>query len=186
MIDGQKYLNESVRALTAVTGQEHQNTGTTEHNLQTGSKVFEQLDKVQETGAASSSGAMKLDEGKPRFDLMPVGPLFEVIKVYTLGAKKYGDRNMQLGMPYGRIIRAGLSHFFKWINGEVYDQTDGQHHLASVVWCCLTLMDYETRCPKFDDRSPSFTLSQEKWREHVREEMESIKKETELRVDNSG
>jgi len=142
--------------------------------------------QTEETGQASSTGAMKLDDGKPRFDLMPVGPLFEVIKVYTLGAEKYGDRNMELGMPYCRIIRAGLSHFFKWINGEVYDQTDGQHHLASVVWCCMTLMDYETRCPEQDDRSPSFTLSQADWREHVRMEAEGIAKETGLRMGNKG
>ncbi len=130
----------------------------------------------QETGKASSTGATKLDDGKPRFDLLPVGPIFEVIKVYTLGAVKYGDRNMELGMPYGRIIRAALSHFFKWMNGEVYDPKDGQHHLASVVWCCLTLMDYETRCPEFDNRSPSFTLSQGDWRKHVLEEQKELKR----------
>ena len=135
----------------------------------------------QETGKASDTGAMKLDEGKPRWDLLPVGPLMEVINVYTLGAKKYGDRNMQLGMPYGRIIRAGLSHFFKWMNGETYDITDGQHHLASVVWCCLTLMDYETRCPDKDDRVPSFTLSQMDWRENVHDEIKKIS-ETKLRL----
>ena len=131
-------------------------------------------EKQAETGPRSSTGALKLDKGKLRFDLMPVGPIMEVAKVYTIGADKYGDRNMELGMPFGRILRALFSHLFKWMNGETYDRTDGQHHLASVVWCALTLMDYETRCPQFDDRSSSFTLSQKEWKEHIEKEREKI------------
>lgn len=132
--------------------------------------------KKNESGTRSSTGALKLDKGKLRYDLIPVGPWMAVANVYTIGAVKYGDRNMELGMSYGRIIRAMFSHLLKWMNGEVYDETDGQHHLASVVWGALTLMDYETRCPEFDDRSPSFTLNQKEWKKHVQEEQEEIQK----------
>lgn len=122
---------------------------------------------IQESGNKSPTGALKLDTGKLRFDLLPPGPMMELAKVYTIGANKYGDRNKELGMPYGRIIGAMLRHLFKWMNGEAYDDVDGQHHLAAVAWGALTLMDYETRCLEFDDRSPSFTLSQKAWKEYV-------------------
>lgn len=129
-----------------------------------------------EKGKRSKTGALKLDEGKPRFDLMPPGPLFEVARVYQIGANKYGERNMELGMPYGRISKAMFSHLLKWMNGETFDSTDGQHHLASVAWGALTLMDYETRCPEFDDRSPSFVMNQLEWRDKIAEELQIHKK----------
>jgi hypothetical protein len=36
---------------------------------------------------------LKFDEGKLRFDLIPIYPLEELARVYTIGAKKYGDYN---------------------------------------------------------------------------------------------
>lgn len=95
---------------------------------------------------------LKFDEGKLRFDLIPVYPLEELARVYTIGAKKYGDHNWRNGLKWSRVIRAGLGHFYSWIRGEKYDKMDGQHHLASVVWCVFTLMQYEEDMPELDDR----------------------------------
>jgi hypothetical protein len=78
----------------------------------------------------------------------------EVVRVYTIGAKKYADRNWEKGLLWGRVFKALVSHAFKWWLGETHDQKDGQHHLASVVWCALTLMEYEETCPDLDDREP--------------------------------
>lgn len=94
----------------------------------------------------------KHDTGKPRWDLLPVIPLEKVAEVYTIGAKKYDDRNWELGLKWGRVFRALLSHAFKWWKGEQFDSEDGQHHLASVVWCALALMEYERTHPELDDR----------------------------------
>lgn len=58
-------------------------------------------------------------------------------------------------MKWGRIIRAGLGHFYSWIKGEKYDKEDGQHHLASVAWCVFALMQYEKDKNQFDDRYSS-------------------------------
>lgn len=95
---------------------------------------------------------LKFDEGKLRFDLIPIYPLEELARVYTIGAKKYGDYNWRQGMRWSRIIRAGLGHFYSWIKGEKYDKEDGQHHLASVAWCVFALMQYEKDKNQFDDR----------------------------------
>lgn len=94
----------------------------------------------------------KFDEGKLRWDLLPVEPLEKVAEVYTIGARKYDDRNWENGLKWGRVFRALLSHAFKWWKGEKYDTEDGQHHLASVVWCALALMEYERTHPELDDR----------------------------------
>ncbi len=93
----------------------------------------------------------KDDEGKLRWDLIPRS-LRHVAWVYTMGAKKYADRNWEKGIRWGRIFRAMIGHGWDWWWGERYDPVDGQHHLASVAWCALALMEYEETHPELDDR----------------------------------
>lgn len=100
----------------------------------------------------------KKDEGKLRYDLIPAHPLQELAYVYTIGAKKYGDNNWRSGIAYSRIIAALMRHLEAWRMGRAVDPDDGQHPLASVAWCALTLMEYENTHPEFDDR-PRLTLS---------------------------
>lgn len=95
----------------------------------------------------------KDDTGKLRFDLLPVGPLMKVAEVYTIGAVKYSDRNWEKGIKWGRIFAAMMRHAWNWWWGEKNDPIDGQHHLSSVVWCALSLMEYEETHPELDDRS---------------------------------
>lgn len=97
----------------------------------------------------------KDDSGKCRFDLLPLDALWEVGKVYTLGAKKYDPWNWAKGIAYSRIIAALLRHLFKWVMGETFDPEDGQHHLSSVVWGGLALLHFDLnqdRFKEFDDR----------------------------------
>ena len=111
-------------------------------------------------GDVQSVEGRKSDTGKLRFDLLPVRPLAEVARVYTIGAGKYGDRNWENGLTWGRVFAAMLRHAWKWWGGERYDLEDGQHHLASVAWCALALMEYEVTCPKLDDRVKGTTVNQ--------------------------
>lgn len=95
---------------------------------------------------------IKHDEGKERWDLLP--PSIEhVVEVYTIGARKYADDNWAKGMGYRRIFGAMMRHAWKWFWGETHDPQDGQHHLASVAWACLTLMHYEDEGVGKDDRA---------------------------------
>jgi len=97
-------------------------------------------------------GAVKHDEGKLRYDLIPPYALSALAEVYTIGAQKYGDRNWEKGMSFGRVFGALCRHAWAWWAGEKKDQEDGQHHLASVVWCAFTLFEYERRGTGIDDR----------------------------------
>ena len=96
---------------------------------------------------------MKYDNDKLRLDLLPFDALMEVAEVYSMGAKKYSDRNWEKGLQYMRVVGALLRHLFAWILGEERAKDDKQRHLASVVWCGLALLTYELREMKsFDDR----------------------------------
>jgi hypothetical protein len=98
---------------------------------------------------------IKFDEGKLRFDLIPIMPLREVARVYTIGATKYEDRNWERGMEWHRVYRALQNHATAWWAGEVWDPDNGQHHLAAVVFNAMALMEYERTHPELDDRTPN-------------------------------
>ena len=95
----------------------------------------------------------KFDIGKDRFDLIPPTALIALAKLYSTGAYKYGDRNWELGMAYGRVFAAMMRHSWKWWGGEKYDKEDGQPHLISVAWCAFTLFTFEDAKVGEDDRS---------------------------------
>jgi hypothetical protein len=108
---------------------------------------------------------VKHDQGKMRYDLIPVLPLLELAKVYTIGAKKYDDNNWRKGMNFGRIIAALQRHLEKWKVGWREDATDGQHHLSSVMWCAATLIQFEFMAmhdpefaQNFDDRVKDLSI----------------------------
>lgn len=102
---------------------------------------------------AKSSGT-KHDQGKLRFDLIPVGALEEVAKVYTFGATKYGDNNWRKGLKYSRLYAAALRHLFAWAKGESHDAETKCHHLASVIFCCLAIIQFDLEGKsELDDRT---------------------------------
>jgi len=101
---------------------------------------------------SESGDASKKDAGKLRYDLIPVGPLRELARVYTIGAEKYAPRGWESGMDWSRIIAAMQRHVEAWRGGETHDAVDGQHHLSSVAWCAFALMEFERTHPELDDR----------------------------------
>lgn len=96
---------------------------------------------------------VKFDAGKPRYDLIPPEALHALAVLYGKGAKKYGDRNWERGMSWGRIFRALIGHAFSFWMGEDFDQDDGQHHLIAVAWNAFSLYCYQIRKVGEDDRS---------------------------------
>jgi hypothetical protein len=94
----------------------------------------------------------KNDEGKLRWDLLPGRAMEQVVHVYTIGAKKYAARNWEKGISWGRLFAAMMRHAWRWWGGETHDPVDGQHHLGSVVFCALALMEFENTHPELDDR----------------------------------
>ena len=100
----------------------------------------------------SSASGTKHDDNKLRYDLIPPGPLAELARVYLIGASKYGDRNWEKGLSWGRVFAAMMRHAWGWWAGEKHDLIDKQHHLASVAWCAFALMEYEETHPELDDR----------------------------------
>lgn len=97
-------------------------------------------------------GGKKFDSGKIRVDLLPSESLFEVAKVMTFGATKYGTHNWRKGMDWSRVYAAAQRHMMKWNAGDTYDDETGLNHLAHACVNLLFLLYYAENFEELDDR----------------------------------
>jgi len=86
---------------------------------------------LKDSGARESFGGAVRDtrEGKGRFDLIPPEVLVALAHVFEAGAKKYGDRNWEAGIPIPRHIDSCLRHLGQYQMG----QSEEPH-----LWLALT------------------------------------------------
>jgi hypothetical protein len=91
---------------------------------------------------------LKYDEGKPRWDLLPMGEIEEIVKVLTFGAKKYADNSWQ-EVPRGveRYFASLLRHLVAWRTGNDSDDESGLHPLAHAA-CNIIFLLYLIRRKK--------------------------------------
>jgi hypothetical protein len=76
----------------------------------------------------------KYDGEKPRWDLLPWLAMNEVVKVLTMGAKKYGDDNWKmLENLDDRYLSASMRHEFAYQMGDRIDEESGLHPLAHKI-----------------------------------------------------
>jgi hypothetical protein len=85
-------------------------------------------------------------------DLLPPDALREVAAVLTFGANKYGDRNWEKGMDWGRLIGAAYRHLAAFQEGENLDDETQLSHMAHLACCSMFLLSYQLRNIGKDDR----------------------------------
>lgn len=98
--------------------------------------------RLREEEEMTETEGLKFDGDKPRYDLVPVLALDEAAKVFAFGAKKYADRNWELGLNYGRLYGALIRHLVAFWGGEEYDPESGLHHLGHATCCLLMLGEF--------------------------------------------
>ena len=74
-------------------------------------------------------------DGKPRYELIPAGPLKRLAIHYANGAKKYGDFNWQKGQDIRRTLASMLRHSQCVLAGD-----ENEDHLAAVAWNAFAIM----------------------------------------------
>jgi len=95
---------------------------------------------------------IKHDQRKPRISLFPLRALWEMAKVMTFGAKKYGSFNWKGGLRYTRLADAALRHVVQFIEGEDLDKETGISHLAHAGCCIAMLLEMTMDRKDMDDR----------------------------------
>jgi len=102
--------------------------------------VLERQDVVIADG-----GGLRLDAGKPMFELLPPDAELAIVEVFTSGARKYAPRNWERGMEWSKIIGPLRRHINKRLLGEVRDAESGHLHTAHVAWNAIAWLTYELR-----------------------------------------
>ena len=102
---------------------------------------------------ATAHQAVKHDDGKPRYDLVPPEALDALSRVLTFGASKYAARNWEKGMEWGRVFGAMMRHAWAWWRGAGKDPESGLSHMAHVLCNAAFLVTFERRGAGKDDRN---------------------------------
>jgi hypothetical protein len=106
-----------------------------------------------------NTGAVRdMQTGKGRFDLLPWNAIHDVAKHCEEGALKYGERNVDKGIPQHSLIDSAVRHLVRYINGEVDEQ-----HLRAAAWNVLFALNQETTHPEMQDIPVLMEI--ETWRE---------------------
>lgn len=104
---------------------------------------------IQNTGNRTvfDTGAKRdMHEGKGRYDLLPWGAIGKLAKHCEEGALKYGERNVDKGIPIHSLIDSGIRHLSKYLQG----QTD-EPHLRAALWNIAWAMEFEVNMPSMQD-----------------------------------
>ena len=94
-----------------------------------------------------TTGAQRdMHAGKGRFDLLPWHAIHDVAKHCEEGALKYGERNVDRGIPQHSFVDSAFRHLKKYWTGE----TD-EPHLRAAAWNILWALEQETTHPELVD-----------------------------------
>lgn len=107
-----------------------------------------------ETGAKRDMHA-----GKGRMDLLPWYGIMEVSKHCEEGALKYGEHNVDKGIPLHSLLDSASRHLAKYMVGM-----DDEDHLRAACWNLLWALNQRETHPELDDR---FSVKQEKAEKNV-------------------
>ena len=87
-----------------------------------------------------------IQHGKGRMDLLPWYGIIEVSKHCEEGADKYGEHNVDKGIPLHSLCDSAARHLAKFIAGE----TD-EDHLRAAAWNLLWALNQRKTHPELDD-----------------------------------
>ena len=94
-----------------------------------------------------TTGAVRdMHEGKGRMDLLPWAAIMEVSKHCEAGAKKYGEHNVDKGIPLHSLCDSAARHLAKFMDG----QTD-EPHLLAAAWNLLWAVQMTVHYPELVD-----------------------------------
>lgn len=87
------------------------------------------------------SGKDDRADGKPRWELLPLDAIEEIVKVYTMGAEKYADDAWKtIPDAHRRYLAALFRHVAAYERGERLDKESGLSHLAHAAWNAIAIL----------------------------------------------
>lgn len=90
------------------------------------------------------TGAVRdIQEGKGRMDLLPWAAIMEISKHCENGAKKYGEHNVDKGIPTNSLCDSAARHLAKYLDGW-----EDEPHLLAAAWNLLWAIEMTIKHPE--------------------------------------
>ena len=87
-----------------------------------------------------ATGAVRdMHEGKGRYDLIPYEAIRRLAVHCEKGAKKYGERNCEKGIPVSSLVDSAMRHLAKYNEG-----IQDEDHLTAAFWNIAFIMYMES------------------------------------------
>lgn len=94
-----------------------------------------------------ATGAVRdMHEGKGRYDLLPWDAMHELAIHCEQGAKKYGERNCEKGIPVHSLIDSAIRHLSCYLRGM-----KDEPHLRAAMWNVAFAIWMEKNRPEQQD-----------------------------------
>lgn len=101
----------------------------------------------QEEVQNSQTAGIKNDQGKLRWDLLPLRPIQQAVEVLTVQVAEYGEDNWQrIERPEDRFYAALMRHITAWRLGEQLDPKTKLPHLAHALVNIVFLLWHTQKC----------------------------------------
>jgi hypothetical protein len=97
-----------------------------------------------------------MHEGKGRMDLLPWAAIMEVSKHCEAGAMKYGEHNVDKGIPTHSLCDSAARHLAKYLDGQ-----DDEPHLLAAAWNLLWAVQMTINRPEMVDTPYTATPKRE-------------------------
>lgn len=136
-------LNRATVDIRATTGFYHRHIHTTFAFTENGGTM------IKDSGERTKfpSGALRdMHTGKGRMDLLPWSAIMEVSKHCEAGALKYGEHNVDKGIPTHSLLDSAIRHAAKYLAGYV-----DEPHLVAAAWNLLWAIEMEIVHPECVD-----------------------------------
>lgn len=94
-----------------------------------------------------NTGAVRdMSEGKGRMDLLPWAAIMEVSKHCENGCHKYGEHNVDKGIPTHSLCDSAARHLAKYLDGW-----EDESHITAAAWNLLWAIQMEIKNPDMVD-----------------------------------
>lgn len=94
-----------------------------------------------ETGAVRD-----MHGGKGRMDLLPMSAIIELSKHCEEGAEKYGEHNVDKGIPQHSLCDSAMRHLVKYMRGD-----QDENHLRAAAWNIMWALEQAVTRPELND-----------------------------------
>jgi len=107
------------------------------------------MQQIKDSGDRTNfpTGAVRdMHSGKGRYDLIPWDAIHELALHCEEGAQKYGERNVDKGIPVHSLIDSGIRHLSSYLRGM-----KDEPHLRAALWNIAWAISMEINYPEMQD-----------------------------------